>query len=117
MMILGVSKKGRRKLTYNERQYVWYVQEDNDSPYYCLNIISDDKQLVLTLPLGLDIKYVISKGKRFQNNKRNGCWERYVCPLDIPEIITPKIVADIINWAEYGNESLVLEYEGKDFPV
>ena len=75
VMILGVSKKGRRKLTYNERQYVWYVQEDNDSPYYCLNIISDDKQLVLTLPLGLDIKYVISKGKRFQNNKRNGCWE------------------------------------------
>ena len=84
-MILGVSKKGRRKLTYNERQYVWNVQEDNDSPYYCLNIISDDKQLFLTLPLGLDIKYVISKGKRFQNNKRNGCWERYVCPLDIPE--------------------------------
>ena len=31
-MILGISKKGRRKLTYNERQYVWYVQEDNDSP-------------------------------------------------------------------------------------
>ena len=45
-MSLGVSKKGRRKLTYNEKQYVWYVQEDNDSPYYCLNIISDDKQLI-----------------------------------------------------------------------
>lgn len=116
-MSLGVSKKGRRKLTYNEKQYVWYVQEDNDSPYYCLNIISDDKQLILTLPLGSDIKYVISKGKRFQTNKSNGCWERYVFPLELPEIITPKIVADVINWAEYGNEAVVLEYDGKEFPV
>ena len=99
-MSLGVRKKGRRKLTYNEKQYVWFVQEDNDSPYFCLNILSDDKQLILTLPLGKDIKYVISKGKRFQTSKSNGSWERYICPLELPEIITPKIVADIINWAE-----------------
>ena len=116
-MCLSVSKKGRRKQIYNEKQYVCYVQEENDSPYYCLNISSDDKQIILTLPLSSDTKYVISKGKRFQTNKSNGCWERYVCPLEIPEIITPKIVAEIINWAEYGDEAEVLEYDGKGFPV
>lgn len=114
---MGVSKKGRRKITHKEKLYVWYVQEDKDYPCYCLNVISDDKQLVLSLPLGLESNYVISKGRRFQNKETSGCWERYVCPFELPEIITPKLVADIINWAEYDNEAVKIEYTGKRYPI
>lgn len=114
---MGVSKKGRRQITYKDREYVWYVEEDGDYPCYCLNIVSDDKHLIISLPLGLDEKYVISKGKRFQNNKTSGCWERFEYPFELPEIITPKIVADIIDWAEYDIEAVKIDFNGKIFPI
>ncbi len=29
---MGVGKKGRRKITYNDKLYVWYVALDCESP-------------------------------------------------------------------------------------
>lgn len=109
---MGVCKKERRKLTYNGKQYVWYVALDSDSAYNCLNIISGDKRLVLSCPLSIKISYVISKGTEFQNKKTNGCWQRYICPIEIPKIITPKKVTEIINWAENDNKSVKVEWDG-----
>ena len=33
---MGVRTKGRRKISVDEREYVWYVKEDYDSPYMIL---------------------------------------------------------------------------------
>lgn len=35
------------------------------------------KKIEIDDKVGTDIKYVISKGKRFQTSKSNGGWERY----------------------------------------
>ena len=35
---MGVNKKGKRKICVENKEYVWYVNEDYDSPYYILNI-------------------------------------------------------------------------------
>lgn len=114
---MGVSKKGRRKITYNDKLYVWYIALDYDSPYYILNIVSEDKALVLACPLELNKNYVISKGNMFQGQKTNGTWKRYLCPVYFPEIITPKIVSDIIRWAVDKKDSVEVEYDGKEIVV
>jgi hypothetical protein len=111
---MAISKKGRRKIICNEKEYIWYVQMDEDSPYYCLNIASGDRRILLSCPLGVKTNYVICKGKEFQGKKKTGTWKRYITPVKIPEIITPKIVADIIIWAEEDGNAIAVEYDGVD---
>lgn len=69
---MAVRKKGRRKLIWKEKSYVWYVELDYDSPYYVLNICSDDKTTVIACPLGMQVPYIISKGNSFQGKKTSG---------------------------------------------
>lgn len=114
---MGVGKKGRRKITYNDKLYVWYVALDCESPFYLLNIVSEDKSLILACPLGINTHYAISKGNIFQGQKTNGTWKRYLCPVHIPEVITPKLVSDIIRWAVDERGSVEVEYDGKEIVV
>ena len=114
---MGVAKKGRRKITVSDRCYVWYVESDSESPYYILNIISDDKALILSCPLQTETPYVISKGHLFQKERRNGIWNRYLLPFAVPEVITPKFVADVILWATQGDKAEVIAWDGKDVPI
>ena len=94
---MGILEKGRRKIVHDNKKYIWYIAEDCDSSYNILNIISEDKRLILSLPIDADVSYVINKGRFFQGNQSNGCWDRYLLPFSIPPIITPKFVADIIS--------------------
>jgi hypothetical protein len=48
---MAISKKGRRKIICNEKEYIWYVQMDEDSPYYCLNIASGDRRILFATDL------------------------------------------------------------------
>ena len=114
---MGVLEKGRRKIVYDNKKYIWYIAEDNDSPYRLLNIISGDKRLILSLPLNTDVSYVISKGRFFQGNKSNGGWDRYPLPFSIPSIITPKFVIDIISWATEKNDAVKIEWNGQDIMI
>lgn len=115
---MGVRKRGRRKITVDDKEYIWYVSQDDESDYFLLNIVSEDKSYVLTCPLKTEIPYLISKGKLFKNEKTNGRWNRYELPLDIPEIITPFFVTRVISWATQKGESIILKRkEGRDFPV
>lgn len=97
---MGVSKKHKRKLIYKEVTYFWYVKEDDD---YCgqltLNIVSDNKELFLTYPLGASEPYLVSKGRSFQGKKTDGKWNRYILPFEGQEIITPKFVSQLISFA------------------
>ena len=114
---MGVMKKGRRKITVSDKSYVWYVGSDYDSPYHILNIVSDDKALILSCPLKTETAYIISKGNMFQNEKTDGNWKRYLLPFDVPEIITPKFVSDVIFWAEQNNIAKETSWNGNDVPV
>ncbi len=64
---MGVRKKRRRRITVEDKEYIWYVSLDDDSYYYLLNIASEDKSYVITCPLKTEISYLISKGKLFKN--------------------------------------------------
>ncbi len=114
---MSVAKKGRRKITCDNQEYVWYVSQDDESVYYILNIISEDKQLILSVPLQVTTPYVISKGNIFQGQKTNGCWNRYLLPFDVPDVITPRIVATIIFWATGELTAVKVEWDGKDIIV
>lgn len=114
---MGVMKKGRRKITVSDKSYVWYVVSDHDSPYHILNIISDDKALIISCPLKTETTYIISKGNMFQNKKTDGNWKRYLLPFDVPEIITPKFVSDIIFWAVQNDKAKETSWNGNDVPV
>lgn len=114
---MSVAKKGRRKIICDNQEFVWYVSQDDESDYYILHIISEDKQLILSVPLKATTPYVISKGKMFQGQKTNGCWNRYLLPLDVPDVITQKSVATIISWATGNLTATKVEWDGKDIDV
>lgn len=119
-----VKTKGRRRIAVQDRRYVWYVLGadcDRSGDYWervwtnnwgttFLHIISEDKRLILTLPLNAPTPYAVSKGREFQCKPTSGCWERYILPFDIPESITPRFVAEVIKWAVSGDEAVKTEY-------
>ncbi len=120
-----VRTKGRRKIAVQGRRYVWYVLSgDCDRDYWervssndwgtpFLHIISEDKRLILTIPLNAPTPYVVSKGREFQGKPTSGCWERYILPFDIPESVTPRFVAEVIEWAISGNGAVKKEYSAE----
>ena len=114
---MGINKKGKRKICVENKEYVWYVNEDYDSPYYVLNILSEDKSLIVSCPLKTETAYLICKGIVFQNQKTSGVWNRYLLPFINPEIITPVFVAGIITWATKGANATLVEWNGRDIPV
>lgn len=114
---MSVRKRGRRKISCNNETYIWYIELDYDSPFHILNIVSEDKSLIIACPLNMKIAYVISKGKRFQNNKTNGRWKRYSLPFQVPEIITPKFVSELILWSTQGSNAIKIQWDGERIPV
>lgn len=114
---MGAAKKGRRKITVSDKDYVWYICMDKESPYHILNIVSDDKALIISCPLKTETSYIISKGNVFQNKKTDGRWNRYLLPFDMPEIITPKFVSDIIFWAIQDGEAKEIKWNKDNVPV
>lgn len=114
---MAVKAKGRRRIVVEDKNYVWYVKIDYDSPYYILNIISENKSLIVSCPIGTGTNYIISKGNIFQNRETNGQWNRYLLPFHVPDPIIPKFVADVIYWSMQGGNAEKIEWNGKDVPV
>lgn len=120
-----VKTKGRRKIAVQGRRYVWYVLSgdcdrdhwervsSNDWGTPFLHIISEDKRLILTIPLNAPKPYAVSKGREFQGRPTSGCWERYILPFDTPESITPRFVAEVIKWAVSGDGAVKTEYSAE----
>ncbi len=102
---MSIRTKGRRKILVGGRKYIWYVGFE-DPGYDHLNVVSDDKYLILSCPLRTGKRpYVISKGRIFQTRRTSGHWERYLLPFDVPDAITPKFVEELIGWAVEGTEA------------
>ena len=119
---MGVLKKHRRVITVGGQKFLWYVinsdrdywmrVELNDWETAFLHIVSDDKSLVLTIPVSAPKPYAVSKGRIFQGKQTSGRWERYFLPFELPKIITPRIVAQIIEWAAGDGSDVSQSYGG-----
>ena len=73
---MGVLLRKRRRIQYRGQNFVWWVApDDDDCDQIYLNIISEDKKVVLACPIGDENYTVISKGRFFQGEKTSGCWE------------------------------------------
>ena len=114
---MSIEKKYRRPINVDNTQYVWYVSPDVDSPHNLLHIASEDKSVILSVPLDVEKEYIVSKGRLFQGKKTSGHWERYLLPMRIEKEVTPALVSSIIKWAANGDEAVAVEWDGKEFPV
>lgn len=103
---MSIRNKGRRKIIVGSQTYIWYVALDEDTPYHVLNVVSEDKRLILSCPLRTGTEYVISKGRVFQGKETNGCWSRYLLPFTIPDIITPRFVEQLIVWSTQNTDAI-----------
>lgn len=103
---MGISKKGKRTITYQDKKYVWWVREEEE----CCNetwltVASEDKSLILSYRVGECDFFVISKGRVFQGRETSGRWERYWYPFQDrtpPMVITPGFVRELLAWAVDG---------------
>ncbi len=101
---MGVFGRGRRKLRYKGTQFFWWVGADGDDcDKIYLNIVSEDKSVILSYKVGDGSFAVISKGRRFQGHKSSGKREVYGIPFKEPlMIVTPRDVERIVEWAVDG---------------
>ena len=104
---MGVSKKGRRRVEYKNQIYIWWVaKNEDDEDKVWLNIISEDKNIILAYRVGEGDFFIISKGRVFQGEKTSGCHEIYWYPMkEPPMVITPKFVYELIAWSVDGKNA------------
>ena len=104
---MGVSKKGRRRVEYKNQIYIWWVaKNEDDEDKVWLNIISEDKNIILAYRVGEGDFFTVSKGRVFQGEKTSGCQERYWYPMkEPPMVITPTFVYELIAWSVDGKNA------------
>ena len=115
--IMAVRKKNRRVILWNGKRYIWYVAQDKDSSYHLLNVVSEDKQLIIACPLNPQTPYLISKGHVFQKQNSDRHWSRYELPFPVPEIITPKFVRTLVEWSVQGRNAVEIRWNGKEICI
>ena len=104
---MSFSKKGKRKIIYNEEVFYWYIKRDEGYSFSdYLTIIKEDRSVVLYYRVNqisdefIHPKIFIQKSSRLK--------EGLYCffpPLP-DEIITPKTVSEILKWHEQCNVSI-----------
>ena len=106
---MGISKKGKRTITYQDKEYVWWVKQEEE---YCdetwLTVASADKGLMLFYRVGEGDFFVVSKGRVFQGRETSGKWESYWYPFGKrmpPMVITPGFVQELLAWAVDGRDA------------
>ncbi|UKS27506.1 hypothetical protein LOZ80_00700 [Paenibacillus sp. HWE-109] len=117
---MGVNSEGRRKLEYSGQRYYWNVQEDDeDYGRINLNIVSEDKKLIVSYHVAQSdhdkIPHIVIQGKEFgglENHYRQG-WVRVQTPIWDDRIITPRLVRTIIEWCLLPKDQLIfVDWEG-----
>ncbi len=110
---MSVRKQKRRKITCNDKEYIWYIKPDEDCfDKFVLHIISDDKRLIILYVINSD--YIVSIGREFQSRKSSGRWERYKLPFEKIQFVTPKFVSQLIEWAENGKSADSVSWNGSN---
>ena len=103
---MAVSKKGKRKITVNERTWFWWVGEAdpecNSASTTVLTVISADSRFGIRFYLGQpsDKRFLIVLGPDFDGlPDAGGPWIRIRCPeWQSGPAITPVTVRKVIEW-------------------
>lgn len=120
---MAVRTKSRRKLTVADRQYVWYVKEDDDSLDHILHVLSEDKRFIVHYRLAQphDRLYVTVLGKEFKRvTGTGGVWRRFRCPRWDNEngIVTSGGVRNLIEWcADTNDQTTEVDSAGRAVPL
>lgn len=110
-------------MTRNGRTFYWCVRyDDDDDDRLYLVIKSEDKKFIVSYMLeqkntericSPKIPLIIVKGKEFKGLTDLGhVWERFVVPEWEDEIITPSLVAQIIEWCFTNEDVTPVDWEG-----
>jgi hypothetical protein len=120
---MGILKKGKRKIIRNDRVFYWWVGENDDDDRLHLSIASDDKSFIVDYMLGQKDAsrmfspkepLIIVKGKWFKGlSDCGGCWKRFLVPEWEDDIITPSLVAEIIDWCYVTEPVIQVDYRGE----
>ncbi|MDE5944857.1 MAG: hypothetical protein K2G93_04650 [Rikenella sp.] len=114
---MGIRSKDRRKIVFDHRAYRWYVAPDCDGPYDTLHILSEDKRFILHCPLHPGLPYVMVRGTVFQGAEKRGVADRYRLPFPVPEVVTPRFVATLLEWALNDRGAVRVEWDGDEIPI
>ena len=100
---MSVKKKNRRKITVNDRLFIWYIAEANSTLDQTLFVVSEDKKFIVHYILkqtsnepyfvevvGKEIGGLVRE-KQTKVNIISPTWE-------IENTITPKSVRNLITW-------------------
>jgi len=122
---VGIAKKRRRKIVRNDREFYWCVKPDEDHyDLLHLSIVSSDKRFIVSYqlvkpniasltPCAHNNPYIVVMGKEFKGlNNLGHFWERFLVPEWDDNIVTPALVAEIIDWC-YTTETVTpVDYNG-----
>lgn len=96
---MSVSQKRKRKIMFENTEYLWYIWEDRyyDGAFFndygtpfSISVVSADKSFILSAPINSEKPYILA-----HISKSN---YRMYLPFDVPEVITPKFVLKLITW-------------------
>jgi hypothetical protein len=95
---MAISHKRKRKITFKNNLYLWFIAQNDDSNDYYLTIVSEDKKLYLSYRINqisdqlIRPKITILKSERFER----GTYHFF--PPIADEIISNHNVGAILNW-------------------
>ena len=111
---MGISKKHRRKILVNGRNFFWYVREEEEPPWVghrVLHIISEDKNFIIAYSLNQSDskRHLIVMGKEFPDlSEASYGYRRVRCPQwEKDSAITPESVRRLIEWCLYTHREWV----------
>jgi hypothetical protein len=123
---MTVSRKWKRPITVDGREYLWWVRGDSDPPFVpsngkSLRIVDASGTLAVEYHLGqpAEMCHMVVTGKRFRALPEcDGVHRRFRCPSFAADpAVTPTDVAAIIRWCEEAGESPVgVNYLGLPLP-
>ena len=126
MLPVAFSKKYLRKMVCQDQEFFWCVREDDDYGNLYLVIQSEDCNFLVNYRLGQKERlgycppenpFIIVKGSDFKGmDDLGGCWERFLVPDWEDRVITPRIVAQIIEWCMIEAPCTPVNYLGQIMP-
>ncbi|GKX59649.1 hypothetical protein [Leminorella grimontii] len=121
---MAISKKSLRKIIRNDREFFWCVREDDDDDgRLYLVIFSEDRTFHISYMLDQKNRelqfsppnpFIIVKGKEFKGLDGLGkYWERFLTPDWESKVMTPSLVAKIIDWCLAVEEVTSVNFRGE----
>ncbi len=100
---MTISRKSRRKITVDDREFVWYVAPDwDDLGRVTLTVVSSDRRFFVRYCLvqSDECRHVVVLGPQFRDGTYGGVWRRFRSPsFGTTETIASGDVRALIEWA------------------